>query len=150
MKFKYDDAVFTGTRDEIVSKVIRHLRLTHLVFDTINNEFVLGEEKVRADRITWSPTTQVIKDRLIKIAVDKIPDGGSFNYDNRVYFGTKAVILKNIKSRLEKDFKAKNATTFTCGEETAIYVLAVSIDLIDLHKQMIESEMKRLEHEIRL
>jgi len=148
MKFKYEDAEFTGTRDDIISQLIRHLRLINLVFDTIQDEFVLGEERVSVDRIAFSPTTKLIKERLIKAAVAKVPHSGSFNYDNKVYFGTKAVILKNIKSHLEKDFKARNATTFTCGEETATYMVAVSIDLIDLHKQMIESEMKRLEHEI--
>ncbi len=148
MKFKYNNQIYVGSREQIIESLKHDLEDNkRLTFDSNEKTFRLGEEEY----IILRPANfnvDSIKRIMVQAALDKIPEN-SFQYNGKTYYGNKEKILKNIEKDLRTDFKIISGVFHTGKESCSLsqhYNLVT--DLFVLHKNLIKQALKKVENDI--
>ena len=154
MNFTYNNAIYTGTREEIIESLKNDLEKISVVLmycpdgpctPKIVNIFHLGEE----DREVCNYgnfNVNAIKEKMIQKALAKVPEN-LFDYNGKTYYGSKEQILRDIEMILRNHFSIIG-NTYYVGESTYTHTSNCPLNLISLHEELIAKEIKRLEKEI--
>ncbi len=142
MKFTYDGTTYNGSREEIIWELKIVLYRIPLLFK--NNIFYINDEEYQT--YTGKYNVENIKKIIISKILTKVPVN-QFEYNDKIYFGSKEQILKNIEKDLRNSF-SYDGDMYYVGEERRINVFQHKVNLLLLHEEMIAKALEGIRNEI--